>query len=98
MRVQSLRLSENVQFTISVTVAVCRKLPDAPVIVNVYVPAGVPLLPLRAVVVTFMLDVACPLPGFGEPGENEQLEEAGSPEQLSETEPNVPPSACTATV
>lgn len=53
-------------------------------------------MPLRAVVFTFIVDVTWLLPGLTELGENEQVEEAGSPEQFKETdELYVPPSAAT---
>jgi len=67
--------------------------------VSEYVPAGVPLLPLRLVVVTVMVEFAVPLPGVTEAGENVQLAAAGRPEQLRATdEGNVPPKADTVAV
>jgi hypothetical protein len=79
---------------------VCCVLPEVPRSVTVYVPAGVPLLPLCLVVEIVRLDVAEVLPGVTEDGENEQLVAFGSPEeQLSPTdELKVPPRALTVTV
>ena len=69
----------------SLTVVVCCKLPVVPVMVSVYVPAGVPLVPLRAVVLTVIVEFAWPLPGLTELGENEHVDDPGRPEQLIET-------------
>jgi len=74
-------------------------LPDVPVTVMLYCPAGVPLDLWRAVVTIFKVELTDPLPGVTADGVNEQLEAAGRPEQLKETdEPNVPPKADAVTV
>ena len=78
------------------TVVECWRGPETALMVSVYVPAGVPLLPRRLLVLTVMVEFAIPRPGVTEPGENAQLAAAGSPEQVQATdEPNVPPRADT---
>jgi hypothetical protein len=75
-------------------------LPEMPRSVTVYVPAGVPLFPLRLVVEIVRWDVAEVLPGVTEDGENEQVVPFGSPEeQLSPIgELKDPPRGLTVTV
>ena len=62
------------------------KLPDVPLIVIVYVPAGVPRFPLRGVVWTSIDAAAPPFPGVTDGGEKEQVEADGNPEHDSDTD------------
>lgn len=64
-------------FTVSVTVALCVRLPSVPVIVRVYVPAGV-----DEAVVTFMVEEPAPVI---EDGVKEAEAPAGNPLALSAT-------------
>jgi hypothetical protein len=85
--------------TVNFTVVECCRLPELPVVVIVYVPAGVPREPLRLVVVILSLEVAEVLPGVTMVGVSVQEEAAGTPEQVRETaEAKVPPSAVTVIV
>lgn len=75
-------------------------MPETPSSVTVYVPAGVPVFPWRAVVEIFKVELAEPLPGETEVGENAQLDDAGSPDGhvIETAAPRFPPRAETVAV
>ena len=87
------------QLTTSVTVVLCTKGLELPVMVIVYVPGCVPEVPFALLVFMVNAEPAEPLPGVKPEGENEQLDCAGRPEQDSESLwLNEPPSSLTVTV